>query len=142
MCLLWTVQLFISLSRVVLYQFLLIDCMSVKYQSLSRVQLSVTPWTTAHQATLSMVLSRQEHWIGQPFLSPGYLLNLGIEPRSLALQADSLPSELPGKPLSLSLGRQNKNSQLLNVKNQVSRMSIKLLSPLYHKIYFRNSKPE
>ena len=32
------------------------------------------------------------------FLSPGDLVNLGTEPESPALQADSLPSELLGKP--------------------------------------------
>ena len=32
------------------------------------------------------------------FPSPGDLSNPGIEPRSPALQADSLPSESPGKP--------------------------------------------
>ena len=50
------------------------------------------------QAPLTMEFSRQEYWIGQPFPSPGDLPDPGIEPRSLALQADSLPSELPGKP--------------------------------------------
>ena len=52
----------------------------------------------AHQAPLSLGFLRQEHWIGLPFSSPGDLLNPGIEPSSLALQADSLPSEPPGKP--------------------------------------------
>ena len=33
-----------------------------------------------------------------PFPSPGDLLNPGIKPGSPALQADSLPSEPPGKP--------------------------------------------
>ena len=33
-----------------------------------------------------------------PFPSPGDLPNPGIEPRSPALQADSLPTEPPGKP--------------------------------------------
>jgi len=42
--------------------------------------------------------SRQEYWSGLPFPSPGDLSNLGIEPRSPALQA--LPSEPPGKPFS------------------------------------------
>ena len=32
--------------------------------------------------------------------SPGNLSNRGMEPRSPALQADSLPSEPPGKPLN------------------------------------------
>jgi len=58
----------------------------------------VTPGTAAHQAPLSLGFLRQEHWIGLPFSSPGDLLNPGIEPSSLALQADSLPSEPPGKP--------------------------------------------
>ena len=54
----------------------------------------VTPWTVAHQAPLSMGLSRQEYWSGLPFPSPGDLSNPGIEPGSPALQADSLPTEL------------------------------------------------
>ena len=48
-----------------------------------------------------MEFSRQEYWSGLPFLSPGDLLNLGIEPGSPALQADSLPSEPPGKPTGI-----------------------------------------
>ena len=53
--------------------------------------------TIVHQVPLSMEFSRQEYWTGWPFPSPGDLPNLGIEPESLALQADSLPSEPPGK---------------------------------------------
>ena len=45
-----------------------------------------------------MGFSRQEYWSGLPFPSPGDLPNPGIEPRSLALQADALTSEPPGKP--------------------------------------------
>ena len=40
----------------------------------------------------------QEYWSGQPILSLGDLPNLGIELGSPALQADSLPSKLSGKP--------------------------------------------
>ena len=40
----------------------------------------------------------QEYWSGLPFPSLGDLPNPGIKPGSLALQADSLPSESPGKP--------------------------------------------
>ena len=47
----------------------------------------VTPWTAAHQASLSMEFSRQENWSGLPFLSPGDFPNPGIEPGSPALQA-------------------------------------------------------
>ena len=45
------------------------------------------------QAPLPMEFSRQEYWSGLPFPPPGDLPNPGIEPRSPALQADSLPSE-------------------------------------------------
>ena len=67
-------------------------------KSLSRVQLFATPWTVAYQASLSMGFSRQEYWSGLPFPSPGDLPNPGIEPRSPALEADTLTSEPPGKP--------------------------------------------
>ena len=66
-------------------------------QLLSRVQLFATPWTAARQAPLSIGFSRQEYWSGVPFPSPGDLPNPGIEPRSPALQADSLPSGPPEK---------------------------------------------
>ena len=62
---------------------------------------SATPWTVACQAPLSMEFSRQEYWSGLPFPFPGDLPDLGIEPRSPALQADSLPSESPGKSYGL-----------------------------------------
>ena len=51
-----------------------------------------TPRTVARQAPLSMGFSRQEHWSGLPFPSPGNLPNPRIEPRLLALQADPLPT--------------------------------------------------
>ena len=54
----------------------------------------VTPWTVACQAPLSVGFSRQECWSGLPFPSPGDLPDPEIEPRSPALQADSLPTEL------------------------------------------------
>ena len=43
-----------------------------------------------------MKFSRPEYWSGQPFPSPGDLPNPGVEPRSPALQADSLPAEPTG----------------------------------------------
>ena len=59
---------------------------------------SVSLWAAAHQVPLSMESSRQEYWNGLPFLSPGDLPDPGIEPWSPELQADSFPSEPPGKP--------------------------------------------
>ena len=56
----------------------------------------MTPWAVAYQASPSMGFSRQEYWSGLPFPSPGDLPDPGIESRSPALQADSLPTELSG----------------------------------------------
>ena len=67
----------------------------------SLVHLFATLWTVAHQVSLSMGFSRQEHWSGLPCPPPGNLPHPGIKPRSPALQVDSLPAELPGKPFSL-----------------------------------------
>ena len=55
------------------------------------------PQTVAHQAPLSMEFSRWEYWSGLQFPSPGHLSNSRIEARSLALQAESLPSKTLGK---------------------------------------------
>ena len=66
----------------------------------SCVQLFVTPWTVAHQAPLSMGLSRQEYWSGSPCPPPGNLPDPEIEPASPmspALPADFLPTEPSGK---------------------------------------------
>ena len=60
-----------------------------------------TPWTIAHQASMSMWLSRQEYWSGLPFLPPGVFLTQGSNPSLLHLlhwQASSLPPAPPGKP--------------------------------------------
>ena len=79
---------------------------------LCRVQLFVTPWTVAHQASLSLGFFRQEYWSGLPFSTPGDLPNPGIKPMSPALQptcpawqVDSLPLRHP--------------ESLLDVQNQV-----------------------
>ena len=60
------------------------------------------PWTVAHQAPLSMGFSRQEYWSGLPRPSPEDLPDSGIEPGSPALQADSLSTELWGKPIPVA----------------------------------------
>ena len=67
--------------------------MCVHVQSLSFVQLSMAPWTVAHQASLSMGFPRQEYWSGLPFPSPGDLPTQGSNLSLLCLlhwQADSL----------------------------------------------------
>ena len=70
-------------------------------QVLSHVRHFAVLWTVARQAPLLMGFSRQAYWSGLPSSSPGDLPDPGIElraPAFLALQADSLPSEPPGKP--------------------------------------------
>ena len=76
-----------------------LDLDKVKVKSLRCVQLFGIPWTVAYQAPPSMGFPRQEYWSGLPLPSPGDLPDLGMKPRSPALQADSLPSEPPGKPM-------------------------------------------
>ena len=62
------------------------------------VRLFVIPWTVARKPPPSMEFSGQEYWSGQPFLSPEDVPDPGTELGSLVLQADSLPSDPPGKP--------------------------------------------
>ena len=51
-------------------------------------------WTVACQAPLSMEFSKEEHWSGLSFPSPGDFPNSGVKLRSPALQADSVPSTI------------------------------------------------
>ena len=79
---------------------------AVYWESILLFSLSVlsytfaTLWYVAHQAPLSIGFSRKEYWSGLPFPSPGDLPNPGIEPRSPALHADSLPTKSILKEIS------------------------------------------
>ena len=64
--------------------------MMIKAVMLSRVRHFCDP--------MSMRFFRQEYRSGLPFPSPEYFPHPGIEPGSLALQADFLPTEPQGKP--------------------------------------------
>ena len=67
----------------------------------SHVQLCSTPWTTAHQAPLSMGFSLQEYGVGCHALLQGIFPTQGSNPHLLYLlhwQAGSLPLAPPGKP--------------------------------------------
>ena len=63
------------------------DLFRLHAQLLSRVWLFATPWTSAHQASLSMRFPRQEHWSGLPCPPPGDLPDPRIEPASLVSPA-------------------------------------------------------
>ena len=92
--------------------------------------LFAIPWTVAYQAPPPTEFSRQECWSGLPFPSPGDLPNPGIEPRSSALQADALPSELPEKPLTSTLCQSQrwttKSETGLSSKSSQSQRRVKL----------------
>ena len=79
---------------------------------LSSVPLCAPPWTAAHQAPLTMGFSRQGYWRGSPCPPPGDLPHLGIEPGSLALQADSLSSEPPGNQESHPMRKHSDSARL------------------------------
>ena len=94
---------FISLLKSV-YETLVCACVCAK--PLSLVQLFVTPYSVTHQSPLSMEFSRKGYWSWLPCPSPGDLPDPGkgtniklFELRQLLhWQADSLPTEPPGKP--------------------------------------------
>ena len=71
---------------------------------LSHLRLFETPWTVAHQASLSIEFSRQKYWSGVLFPLPGDLFDPGIKPTSLASPALAdrfFTSEPPGNPTIL-----------------------------------------
>ena len=75
------------------------SCDRKKVKLLSHVQLFATAWTVAYQAPLSMGFSKQVYWNGLPFPFPRDLPDPGIEPGYPVLQADTVPSEPPAKPI-------------------------------------------
>ena len=64
---------------------------------LQSCQTLVTSWTVAYQAPPSMGFSKQEHWSGLPFPSPGDLPDPGIQPGSPASAGGFFTTEPPGK---------------------------------------------
>ena len=98
--------------------------LKVKVKSLSRVRLFVTLWTVAYQAPPSMGFSRQEYCSGLPFPSPGDLPNPRIKPRSSTLQADTLPSEPPGKSERYEVNAIFKKVKLYLYQNMTNDLDI------------------
>ena len=70
-------------------------------QSLQSCPTPANPCTVAHQNSLYLEFSRQKHWSGLPFPSPGDLPNTGIKHWSPIMQANSLQTEPPGNGKSL-----------------------------------------
>ena len=75
------------------------------------------------QAVSFMEFSRQEYWTGLPFPSTGDLPNPGIKPGSPTLQADSLPSEPPGKLHKNKVGgdKQKEKEQIIDKAKEEMR---------------------
>ena len=73
-------------------------------QSISHVRLSAAPWTCSLPGSSVHGDSLGKDWSGLPCPFPGDLPNPGIDPRSPALQADSLPAEPQGKIKSTGVG--------------------------------------
>ena len=97
---------------------------------LSCIRLLATPWTVVHGILQARILQ----WVAFP-PSLGDLPNPGIEPRSPALQVDSLPAELTGKPKNTGVGSpvllqgifliQELNQGLLHHRQSLYRLSYK-----------------
>ena len=105
-------------------------CVRVHAQSLQSCPTPCDPMDWSPQAPLSVGFSRQEYWSGLPSPPPGDLPNPWIEHRSPALQVDSLPSELPGKPKNTGLSvlqgiflTQGSNQGLLHCRQILYQLS-------------------
>ena len=80
-----------------------------------------TPWTVAHQAPLSMKLSRQEYWRRLLFPPPGDLPNPGIEPASL------LSPALAGRYFAFRTTREPIHNQILTAYTLISYTFVKYI---------------
>ena len=83
----------------------------------SHVPLSVTPWTAAHQAPLSLGFFRQEYWSGLPFPSPIVLISHSSKVMGKILQASLqqyMNAELPDIQAGFRKGRKNRD-QVANI---------------------------
>ena len=73
-----------------------------------------------------MEFYRKEYWSGLSFPSPGDLPHSGINPGSPALQANSLPSEPPGKSLVNDEQAQNVQNPYCPVKGIIRFAEVSL----------------
>ena len=85
------------------------------------------PWTVAHQAPLSMRFSRQEHWSGLPFPSPGDLPDPGMEPEfpaSPALAGRFFTIKPLGKPhIYIYNWKREINKDTMSMKHHIIQTS-------------------
>ena len=60
-----------------------------------------------------MEFSRQEYWVGYPFLSPGDLPDPGTKPASPVLAGGFFTTEPPGKPSQAKSSRGHRATKLV-----------------------------
>ena len=128
----WQVVLTTPLTWGLAFFYLVIISYAVLVRSVLSNSLQI-PWTIAHQAPLSMGVLQAGYWSGLPCPPLGDLPNPGIEPKSPALQADSLPSEPARKPKNTGVGSlfllqgifltQELNQDLLHCRRILYRLS-------------------
>ena len=111
-----SVKSMLSISHMLTRSSLFILLWRKKVKSLSCVRFLVTPLPVACQAPPSVGFSRQEYWSGLPFPFPDPV----IEPEPLALQADPLPSEPPGKSMLTPLCWDKELSNLFKITQLVN----------------------
>ena len=79
----------------------------------------------------------QEYWSGFPFPSPGYLPNPGIEPRSPALLADSLPAEPHEQPKNTGAGSLSLRQRIF--QTQESNRGLLHCRQILHQLSYQGS---
>ena len=77
---------------------MLVTCACTHAKSLQSCPTLCDPMDRSPPGSSDMGFSRQEYWSGLPCPPPGDLPNPGMEPRSPALQEDSLPLSHQGTP--------------------------------------------
>ena len=95
---------------------ILIMLLSLLFSHSGMFNSFVTPWTVAHQASLSIGFPREEYQSGLPISSPGDLPDPRIEPRSPALAGRFFTTESLGKPESLLFFIFNFNWRLITLQ--------------------------
>ena len=100
----------------------------------SRVRFCATPQTAAHQASLSLGFSRQEHWSGLPFPAPMHESESEVTQLRPALH-DPVDYSLPGSSVHGILILKSgcvRNSTLL-----FSKMALAICGPMRFHLKFR-----
>ena len=100
------------------------------------------PWTVACQAPLSMEFSRQEYWSGLPCPSPEDHPDPWIEPRSPALQEDTLPSGPPEVPRKSNQSIVKEINPECSLKELMLKLKLQYFGHLMPRAYSLEKNPD